>query len=52
MIIMMMIIIIIIIIILVIMIMIYSASQNKQNPETKGCCDKVPGCMTIIIYIS
>ena len=31
---------------------LYSASQNKQNPETKGCCDQVPGCMTIIIYIS
>ena len=25
---------------------------EKQNPETKGCCDKVLGCMTIIIYIS
>ena len=33
-------------------ILLYSASQNKQNPETKGCCDQVPGCMTIIIYIS
>ena len=26
--------------------------RKKQNPETKGCCDQVPGCMTIIIYIS
>ena len=30
----------------------YIASQKKQNPETKGCCDQVPGYMTIVIYIS
>ena len=27
---------------------LYSASQKNQNPETKGCCDQVPGCMTVL----
>ena len=31
---------------------LYSASQKKQNPETKGCCDQVPGCMTVVIPLS
>ena len=29
----------------------YSASQKKQNPETKELCDQVLGCMTVDILL-
>ena len=32
--------------------LLYSASQKNQNPEIKGCCDQVPGCMTVVILLS
>ena len=26
--------------------------RKKQTPETKGCCDQVPGGMTVVIPLS